>query len=115
LAALLHSVFCKKNVPKYLNFANFLKNYFLYRTAQEGESRNNASAILIYSYVLREVLTSVTIRCAWFLVCLIRERLTCWVIKEACKLVLLLKGGGLRTQKTFLGLAVGKRVETSDN
>jgi hypothetical protein len=57
LAALLHSVFCKKNVPKYLNFANFLKNYFLYRTAQEGESRNNASAILIYSYVLREVLT----------------------------------------------------------
>jgi hypothetical protein len=45
------------NVPKYLNFANFKKNYFLYRTAQEGESRDNVSARLIYSYVLSEVLT----------------------------------------------------------
>jgi hypothetical protein len=38
----------------------------------------------------------------------------CLVPSLPCKLVLLLKGGGLRTQKTFLGLAVGKRVETSD-
>jgi hypothetical protein len=42
------------NVPKYLNIPNFKNNYFLYRTAQEGESRDSVSARLIYSYVLSD-------------------------------------------------------------